>query len=96
MGRRCHIGAGAVLAGVVEPASAKPVVVEDDVLVGANAVVLEGVHIGRGAVIAAGCVVVADVPENAVVAGIPGRIIKMKDAKTEKKTALVEALRTLE
>ena len=96
VGRRCHIGAGAVLAGVVEPASAKPVVVEDDVLVGANAVVLEGVHIGRGAVIAAGCVVVADVPENAVVAGIPGRIIKMKDAKTEKKTALVEALRTLE
>ena len=86
VGKRCHVGAGAVLAGVVEPASATPVIVEDDVLIGANAVVLEGVHIGKGAVIAAGCVVVSDVPENAVVAGVPGRIIKMKDAKTEKKT----------
>ena len=36
VGRRCHIGAGAVLAGVVEPPSAQPVVVEDDVLIGAN------------------------------------------------------------
>jgi 2,3,4,5-tetrahydropyridine-2-carboxylate N-succinyltransferase/tetrahydrodipicolinate N-acetyltransferase len=33
VGARCHIGAGAVLAGVVEPASAVPVVVEDEVLV---------------------------------------------------------------
>ena len=96
MGKRCHVGAGAVLAGVVEPASATPVVVEDDVLIGANAVVLEGVHIGKGAVIAAGCVVVSDVPENAVVAGVPGRVLKMKDEKTEKKTALVDALRTLD
>ena len=96
VGKRCHVGAGAVLAGVVEPASATPVVVEDDVLIGANAVVLEGVHIGKGAVIAAGCVVVSDVPENAVVAGVPGRVIKMKDEKTEKKTALVDALRALD
>ena len=96
VGARCHVGAGAVLAGVVEPASATPVVVEDDVLIGANAVVLEGVHIGKGAVIAAGCVVVSDVPENAVVAGVPGRVIKMKDEKTEKKTALVDALRELD
>ena len=96
VGKRCHVGAGAVLAGVVEPASATPVVVEDDVLIGANAVVLEGVHIGKGAVIAAGCVVVSDVPENAVVAGVPGRVLKMKDEKTEKKTALVDALRALD
>ena len=96
VGKRCHVGAGAVLAGVVEPASATPVVVEDDVLIGANAVVLEGVHIGKGAVIAAGCVVVSDVPENAVVAGVPGRVIKMKDEKTGQKTALVDALRALD
>ena len=37
VGYDCHIGAGAVLAGVVEPASATPVIVEDGVLVGANA-----------------------------------------------------------
>lgn len=95
VGARCHIGAGAVLAGVVEPASATPVIVEDGVLVGANAVVIEGVHIGRNAVVAAGAVVIEDVPENAVVAGSPARVIKMKDEKTEGKTALVDALRKL-
>ena len=95
VGAHCHIGAGAVLAGVVEPASATPVIVEDGVLVGANAVVIEGVHIGRNAVVAAGAVVVEDVPDNAVVAGCPAKIIKMKDEKTEGKTALVDALRKL-
>ena len=95
VGNRCHIGAGAVLAGVVEPASATPVVVEDGVLVGANAVIIEGVHIGRNAVVAAGAIVIEDVPENAVVAGSPAKIIKMKDEKTEGKTALVDALRKL-
>ena len=95
VGQRCHIGAGAVLAGVLEPASATPVVVEDDVMVGANAVVLEGVRIGRGAVVAAGSVVLEDVPPNAVVAGVPARVVKMKDAGTQGKTGLVDALRTL-
>ncbi len=95
VGSRCHVGAGAVLAGVIEPASATPVIVEDDVLIGANAVVIEGVRIGRGAVVAAGAVVVSDVPENAVVAGCPARVIKMKDEKTTLKTALEDALRRL-
>ena len=95
VGSRCHVGAGAVLAGVIEPASATPVIVEDDVLIGANAVVIEGVRIGRGAVVAAGAVVVNDVPENAVVAGCPARVIKMKDEKTAGKTALEDALRKL-
>ena len=91
----CHIGAGAVLAGVIEPASATPVIVEDDVLIGANAVVIEGVHIGKGAVVAAGAVVIDDVPENVVVAGTPARIIKVKDEQATSKTALVKALRSL-
>ena len=95
VGDRCHIGAGAVLAGVVEPASATPVIIEDNVLVGANAVVIEGVHVGRSAGVAAGAVVIEDVPENAVVAGSPARATKMKDEKTEGKTALVDALRKL-
>ena len=95
VGKRCHVGAGAVLAGVVEPASATPVIVEDDVLIGANAVVIEGVHICQGAVVAAGAVVVNDVEPNTVVAGTPARVIKRKDAKTEGKTALVDALREL-
>ncbi len=95
VGARCHVGAGAVLAGVIEPASAKPVVVEDDVLIGANAVVIEGVRIGAIAVVAAGSVVLEDVPPNMVVAGVPARVIKEKDAQTTGKTALEEALRKL-
>lgn len=95
VGKRCHIAAGAVLAGVIEPPSAQPVVIGDDVVVGANAVVLEGVHVGNGAVVAAGAVVTQDVPENAVVAGTPARVVKLKDAKTNVKTALVDALREL-
>ena len=95
-GNRCHIGAGTVLAGVVEPASATPVVIEDDVMIGANAVVIEGVRVGRGAVVGAGAIVIKDVPAGAVVVGNPARIIKMKDEKTEAKTALIDALRTLD
>ena len=95
VGARCHIGAGAVLAGVIEPASATPVVVEDEVLIGANAVVIEGCRIGRGAVVAAGAVVISDVPPESVVAGCPARIIKRKDETSSAKTALVDALREL-
>ena len=95
VGKHCHIGAGAVLAGVVEPASATPVVIEDDVLVGANAVVIEGVRVGRGAVVAAGAVVIRDVEPDTVVAGIPARVIKKKDEKAAGKTALIDALREL-
>jgi 2,3,4,5-tetrahydropyridine-2-carboxylate N-succinyltransferase len=95
VGENSHIGAGAVLAGVIEPASAEPVRVGNNVLVGANAVVIEGVQIGSGAVVAAGAIVTQDVPENVVVAGVPARIIKQIDAKTQQKTALEEALRNL-
>ncbi|AOT56495.1 2,3,4,5-tetrahydropyridine-2,6-dicarboxylate N-acetyltransferase [Weissella soli] len=96
VGKHSHIGAGAVLAGVVEPASATPVIIEDNVLVGANAVVIEGVHVGEGAVVAAGAIVTKDVPAHTVVAGVPARVIKEIDAKTEAKTALIDALRTLD
>lgn len=95
VGKNCHVGAGAVLAGVIEPASATPVIVEDGVLIGANAVVIEGVHVGAGAVVAAGAVVIEDVPANAVVAGCPARVIKQKDAGTTQKTALEATLRNL-
>ncbi len=95
VGNNCHIGAGTVLAGVVEPISAKPVVVEDNVLIGANAVVIEGCKIGKNSVVAAGAVVVEDVPDGVVVAGVPARIIKKKDDKTSMKTALIDSLRNL-
>ena len=84
-----------MLAGVVEPASATPVVVEDGVMIGANAVVLEGVRVGEGAVVAAGAVCVEDVPARAVVAGVPARVVKLRDEGTDAKTGLVDALRRL-
>lgn len=95
VGKHCHIGAGAVLAGVVEPPSAKPVIIEDGVLVGANAVVVEGVHVGKNSVVAAGAVVLDDVPENVVVGGIPARILKKRDEKTAENTQMLQALREL-
>ena len=95
VGKNCHIGAGAVLAGVIEPASAKPVIIEDNVLIGANAVIIEGVHVGKNSVVAAGAVVIEDVPENKVVAGCPAKIIKDKDQNTTLKTALQESLRKI-
>jgi len=52
-------------------------------------------HIGKNAVVAAGAVVIEDVPDDMVVAGCPARIIKKKDAGTSQKTALEAALRTL-
>jgi 2,3,4,5-tetrahydropyridine-2,6-dicarboxylate N-succinyltransferase len=94
IGARCHIGAGAVIAGVLEPPSATPVIIEDDVLVGANAVVLEGVRVGKGAVVAAGAIVTKDVEPGTVVAGSPAKFIKFKDDKTAEKTKLLEDLRS--
>ena len=55
---------------------AKPVMIEDDVWIGTHAVVLSGVRIGRGAVVAAGAVVTRDVPAGVIVAGVPARIKK--------------------
>lgn len=54
----------------------KPIVIGNNVWVGANATVLQGVTIGDNAVIGAGSVVTKDVPENSVVAGNPARMIK--------------------
>ncbi|WP_243293047.1 2,3,4,5-tetrahydropyridine-2,6-dicarboxylate N-acetyltransferase [Bacillus sp. FJAT-47783] len=95
VGKNCHIGAGAVLAGVIEPPSAKPVVIEDDVVVGANAVILEGVTVGKGAVVAAGAIVVEDVEPYTVVAGTPARKIKEIDEQTKSKTEIKQELRQL-
>lgn len=56
--------------------------------------ILEGVRIGTGAVVAAGSVVTKDVPPNVmVVAGAPAKIIKEKDDQTADKTKLLDALR---
>lgn len=94
-GKNVHVGAGSVLAGVIEPPSASPVVIEDDVLIGANAVILEGVRVGQGAIVAAGAIVTQDVPAGAVVAGTPAKVIKQTSDVEDSKREIVSALRNL-
>ena len=94
-GKNVHVGAGAVLAGVIEPPSASPVVIEDNVLIGANAVILEGVRVGVGAIVAAGAIVTQDVPAGAVVAGTPAKVIKQTSEVQDSKREIVSALRKL-
>ena len=57
----------------------KGVIVEENAKIGANATILPGVRIGKNALVGAGAVVTKDVPDNAVVAGNPARIIKWAD-----------------
>lgn len=56
----------------------KPVIIGDDVWIGARVIILKGVHIGRGAVIAAGAVVTKNIPEFAIVGGVPARVLKYR------------------
>lgn len=55
-----------------------PVVISDDVWVGANVTILKGVAVGRGAIIAAGSVVTKNVPPYSIVAGVPGKVVKFR------------------
>ncbi len=57
----------------------QPVVIEDDVWVGAKASIMPGVHLGRGAVVGTAAVVTKDVPPFSVVAGVPARLVKTID-----------------
>ena len=52
------------------------IIIDDDVWIGANAVITAGVHIGRHSVVAAGAVVTKDVPEYSVVGGVPAKVIR--------------------
>jgi acetyltransferase-like isoleucine patch superfamily enzyme len=73
----------AVREGEKRPEDDPGVVIEDDVWIGTRAIILAGVTIGRGAVIAAGALVTKDVPQYAIVGGNPAKLIRMRwDAKT--------------
>jgi len=131
VGARVHLAAGVIVGGVLEPAGARPVIVEDDAFVGAGCLLLDGVLVGRGAVIGAGVTLTGTsrlydlvgerilegtsdaplcVPPGAVV--VPGTralagvfaqehglgaqaalIVKRRDARTDARVALEEALR---
>jgi len=131
IGERVHLSAAAQVGGVLEPAGARPVIVEDDAFVGGNCGLYEGVLVRRGAVLASGVVLASgtvvfdlvnqrelrgtreeplEIPERAVV--VPGTrpaggewargrglalqcalIVKYRDEKTDRATALEWALR---
>lgn len=76
IGSRVHLSAGVQIGGVLEPPGRRPVIVEDEVFVGAQAALLEGVLVQRGAVIAAGVVLTGtsrlyDLAREQVIAGAP-------------------------
>jgi 2,3,4,5-tetrahydropyridine-2-carboxylate N-succinyltransferase len=131
IGKRVHLSAACQIGGVLEPAGARPVIIEDDAFLGGNTGVYEGVLVRRGAVLAAGVVLSAstvvydvpnrrelrgtrerplEIPEHAVV--VPGSrpvgddwgasrqlqvacalIVKYRDERTDRATALEQALR---
>lgn len=62
IGKRVHIGAGTQIGGVLEPSNSLPVIVEDEVFIGGNCGIYEGVIIRHGAVIGAGVIITASTP----------------------------------
>ena len=54
----------------------KPIIIEDNVWIGAQSTILQGVTIGYGAIVAAGAVVTKDVPPMTIVGGVPAKVIK--------------------
>jgi serine acetyltransferase len=92
IGRNCMIGPHCYItdanhgraAGVLvkeQKMEPRPVVIEDDVWLGAGVIVLPGVRLGRGCVIGAGAVVTNDVPAGEVFAGVPATRIASRSAK---------------
>lgn len=73
-----HIDEHTDIPMVEQGLASRPIRIGDDVWTGFNVVILPGLTIGHGSVLAAGTVVTEDVPEYSVVAGVPGRVIRMR------------------
>ncbi|MBL8722030.1 MAG: 2,3,4,5-tetrahydropyridine-2,6-dicarboxylate N-succinyltransferase [Myxococcales bacterium] len=92
IGRDVHLAGGVGIGGVLEPPGARPVIVEDGAFIGSRVVIVEGVRVGRGAVVGAGVVLTAttailDVRGPAVVerrGSIPPRAIVIPGVRTKR------------
>ena len=65
------------------PENDLPVVIEDDVWIGTGAIILKGVKVGSGSIIAAGALVNKDVPRNSIVGGVPARLLRKRFSEHE-------------
>ncbi|KAA3657423.1 MAG: acyltransferase [Chloroflexi bacterium] len=88
IGGNCYIGGGRYFADKLDVPmmmqgvfSKGPVIIEDDVWLGANVTVLDGVRIGKGSIIGAGAVVTKDIPDYKIAVGMPARVIGDRQAK---------------
>ena len=85
MGAHCYIGGGFYRSErtdipMIEQGaySRGPVIIEDDVWLGAGTIVLDGVHIGKGCIVGAGAVVTKNLPEYSVAVGTPARVVRSR------------------
>ncbi len=67
----------------IQGASRKGIIIGKDCWIGSKVIILDGVKIGDGSIVAAGAVVNSDVPNNAIVGGVPARILKYRGMKEE-------------
>ena len=76
-----HTGEPVDVPIITTPLTIKPVVIGYGADIGTNSTILPGVHVGANAIIGAGAVVNSDVPEFAIAAGVPARVLRLRDGK---------------
>jgi 2,3,4,5-tetrahydropyridine-2-carboxylate N-succinyltransferase len=90
IGRDVHLAGGVGIGGVLEPPSAQPVIIEDGVFVGSRCVVVEGVHVGREAVLGAGVVLTA----NTVILDVTGDTPVEHRGRVPARSVVIPGVRT--
>ncbi len=95
VGKRCHISAGSQIGGLLEPIGSLPVIIEDDVMVGGNCGVYEGVLVRKGAVIGAGTILTGSTPVYDIVRNLIYRKSQDKPLEIPENAVVVPGSRPL-